>query len=75
MFVLSCYNVATLFGRTAHSAFRQAEILFDAALFESCVGGVVGAMLVVSIFLLEFWFLPRGLQADFGARVSFSDPS
>ena len=31
--------------------------MFDAVLFESCVGGFVRAMAIASILLLEFWFL------------------
>ena len=38
-------------------AFRRAEIIVDAVLFESCVGGVAVAMTVASIFYFEFWFL------------------
>ena len=38
-------------------AFRRAEVIVDAVLFESCVGGVAVAMTVASIFHFEFWFL------------------
>ena len=38
-------------------AFRQADVIFNAVLFESCVGGVAVAMTVASIFHVEFWFL------------------
>ena len=38
-------------------AFRWAEIIVDAVLFESCVGGVGVAMTVAPIFPFEFWFL------------------
>ena len=38
-------------------AFRSAEIIVDAVLFESCVGGVAVAMTVASIFYFEFGFL------------------
>ena len=41
-------------------AFRRAEIIFDAVLFESRVDGVAVAMTVASIFHFEFWFL-RGV--------------
>ena len=44
-------------GGGALRAFHRAEIMFDAVLFERCVGGVAGAMAVASILLLEFWFL------------------
>ena len=38
-------------------AFRWAEVIFDAVLFESCVGGVAVAMTLASIFYFKFWFL------------------
>ena len=38
-------------------AFRRAEIIFEAVLFESCVGGVAVAMTFASIFDLGLWFL------------------
>ena len=38
-------------------AFRWAEIIVDALLFESCLGGVAVAMTVASIFYFEFLFL------------------
>ena len=38
-------------------AFRRAEIIVDAVLVESCVGGVAFAMTVASFFYFEFWFL------------------
>ena len=38
-------------------AFRRAELVVDAVLFESCVGGVAVAMTCASIFNLEFWLL------------------
>ena len=38
-------------------AFRRAEVIFDAVLFESCVDEVAVAMTVASIFYFEFWFL------------------
>ena len=38
-------------------AFRRADIIFDARLFESRVGGVAVAMTVASVFYFEFWFL------------------
>ena len=41
-------------GGGALRAFRRAEIIFNAVLFESWVGGVAGAIAVASIFLLEF---------------------
>ena len=37
-------------------AFRRAEVIFDAVLFESCVGGVAVAMTFSSIFHFKFWF-------------------
>ena len=49
-------------------AFRRAEVIVDAVLFESCVGGVAVAMTVASIFHFEFWFLwGIGLGAFLGA--------
>ena len=38
-------------------AFRRAEVIVDAVLFESCVGGVAVAMTLASIFYFKFWFL------------------
>ena len=38
-------------------AFRRAEVMVDAVLFESCVGGVAVAMTFASFFHFEFWFL------------------
>ena len=38
-------------------AFRRAEVIVDAVLFESCVGGVAVAMTFASIFHFKFWFL------------------
>ena len=56
-------------------AFRQAKVIVDAVLFESCVGGVAVAMTVASIFHFEFWFLwgvvLGAFWVDFG---SFVDP-
>ena len=37
-------------------AFRRAGVIFDAVLFESCVGGVAVAMTFSSIFHFKFWF-------------------
>ena len=49
-------------------AFRRAEVIFDAVLFESCVGGVAVAMTFASIFHFEFWFLwGVGLGVFWGA--------
>ena len=38
-------------------AFRRAGFIFDAVLFERCVGGVVDAMVVASNLFLVCWFL------------------
>ena len=38
-------------------AFCRAEVIIDAVLFESCVGGVAVAMTVASFCNFEFWFL------------------
>ena len=55
-------------GGEALRAFRWAEIIVDAVLSESCVGGVAVAMTVASIFHFEFWFLwGIGLGAFLGA--------
>ena len=35
-------------------AFRRAEVIVDAVLFESCVGGVAVAMTFASFFRFEF---------------------
>ena len=38
-------------------AFRRAEVIFDAVLFESCVGGIAVAMTLASIFHVQFVFV------------------
>ena len=38
-------------------AFRRAEVIVHAVLFESCVTGVAVAVTVASICHLDFWFL------------------
>ena len=38
-------------------AFRRAEIVFEAVLFESCVGEAAGSLAVASIFFFEGWYL------------------
>ena len=38
-------------------AFRRAEVIVNAVLFESRVGGVAVAMTFASIFQFKFWFL------------------
>ena len=38
-------------------AFRRAEIIFEAVLFESCVGEAAGSLAVASIFFFEGWYL------------------
>ena len=49
-------------------AFRRAEVIVNAVLFESRVGGVAVAMTFASIFHFEFWFLwGVGLGAFLGA--------
>ena len=37
-------------------AFRRAEIVFEAVLFESCVGEAAGSLAVASIFFFEGWY-------------------
>ena len=44
-------------GGGALRAFRRAEIIFEAVLFESCVGEAAGSMAVASIFFFEGWYL------------------
>ena len=45
------------FGGGSLRAFRRAEVIVDAVLFEGCVGGGAVAMTVASIFHFECWFL------------------
>ena len=66
IFVLIEYLVNGLIIQT-RLAFRRTEIIFDARLLQSCVGGVAGAMAVASIFLLEFWFLCGVVLGSFWA--------
>ena len=44
-------------GGGALRAFRQAEIIFEAVLFESCVGEAAGSLAVASIFFFAGWYL------------------
>ena len=44
-------------GGGALRAFRRAEIIFEAVLFESCVGEAAGSLAVASIFFFEGWYL------------------
>ena len=44
-------------GRRIAPRIPPGEVIVDAVLFESCVGGVAVAMTVASIFHFEFWFL------------------
>ena len=43
-------------GGGALRAFRRAEIIFEAVLFESCVGEAAGSLAVASIFFFEGWY-------------------
>ena len=43
-------------GGGALRAFRRAEIVFEAVLFESCVGEAAGSLAVASIFFFEGWY-------------------
>ena len=54
---LRCLARRPRWGGGALRAFRRAEIIFEAVLFESCVGEAAGSLAVASIFFFEGWYL------------------
>ena len=55
-------------GGGALRAFRRVESIFEAVLFESCVGEAAGPMAVASFFVFECWYFWVSFWVSVGGR-------